>query len=217
VLEPVHIRRSLRGGFTEKDIPDAVVDDIVEAGLLAPSSKNAQPWRIHVVRDPAVTAALADAVQHAKGVDDYVPCDPLTGEPRPDWPSTVIESATVLRGAPLALFIENRGEFSQGRNTLIRIAEPDVLADAMIGYTFECIGLGAAILAMWLTAIDHGYGGVFMGDVLIAETAIREALGMNGDLAGVLCLGETILSPHRARVRHDDRVVRHDRAPIRRA
>lgn len=161
-----------------------IVDDIVEAGLLAPSSKNAQPWRIHVVRDQAVTGALADAVQQGKGSDDYVPCDPLTGESRPDWPSTVIESASILRGAPLALFVENRGEFSQGRGTLIRIADQDVLADAMIGYTFECIGLGAAILAMWLTAIDYGYGGVFMGDVLIAESAIREALGMSGDLAG---------------------------------
>ena len=213
VLDTIASRRSLRGGFTTTPVAPQVVDEIVEAGRLAPSSKNAQPWRIHVVTDRELTARLARAVRQAKGVEDYVPCDPATGEPRPDWPSTVVESAFVLESAPLCLFIENRGEFSTGRGTLAALEDPEIRADALIGYSFECIGLGAAIQSMWLIAVHHGLGGAFMGDVLIAEDAIRAALSMSGDLAGVLCLGQTVAPARRPRTLHPDRVVRHDADP----
>ncbi|MDQ8043078.1 MAG: nitroreductase family protein [Solirubrobacteraceae bacterium] len=187
MIETILGRRSVREAFAERAVPEEVVRSIVSCGLAAPSSKNAQPWRLHVVTDRAILGHLARTVEQAKNAARYVPLDPATGEPR-RWTSTVAESAHVLGHVPLAIFIENRGEFSSGRTT-VAAATGDVLRSALVGYGFEMIGLGACIQTMWLAAEHHGLHGVFMGDPLIAEDEIRSTLGTDNDFAGVLCLG----------------------------
>jgi nitroreductase len=207
VLETILRRRSIRFGFDDRPVPEEAVQQIVSCALAAPSSKNAQPWRVHVVADRRTLSDLADAVQTAKDADRYVPIDPETGHARPDWPSTVAESAEVLRSVPLGLFVENRGAFSHGRRTVAR-AEDGIRENALVGYGFEMIGIGAAIQSMWIAAETLGLHGVFMGDVQIAETTIRERLGMAGDAVGVLALGYTSGSPTPKRLA-EDRVVHH--------
>ena len=202
-------RRSVREGFGGEPLPRSTIDQIVECGLVAPSSKNAQPWRIHVVTDRLTLATLADAVQHAKDADRYVPIDPATGRPRPNWPSSVTQSAAVLREVGLALFVENRGEFSDGRQNVASVRDDEVRKNALIGYGFEMIGLGASIQNMWLAASALGLAAVFMGDVVIAEETIRSTLGMRGDLAGVLAIARDGGEPVPKRLA-PDRVVRHD-------
>lgn len=207
-LSAIYARRSIRRGFDGRAIPTHLVEAIVHSGLTAPSSKNAQPWRLHVVRDPQTLCEIADAVQNAKDAATYVPVDPHTGLPRTDWPSTVAESAEVLRQAPLGLFIENRGEFSRGRATLASLAT-DRLAAALVGYTFEIVGIGAAIENMWIAAQALGIRGVFMGDIVIAEQHIVRRLDMRGDLVGVLALGYSDAPPWRERFFEPDRAVWH--------
>jgi nitroreductase len=200
-------RRSRREGFLAEPVPTAVIEQVVACGLAAPSSKNAQPWRIHVVTNRNALQAIAGDVDCGKGPDQYVPIDPATGENRPDWDSTVSESAQVLREVPLGLFVENGGRFSNGRHT-VATSRDDIREDALIGYGLEMVGLGAAIQNMWLAAESLGLSGVFMGDVLIAEDAIRERLGMRGDLVGVLALGFSGMKPYPKQMA-DDRVVHH--------
>ncbi len=211
MIDTILRRRSLRGDYDQRTVPRDVIDQIVGCGCAAPSSKNAQPWRIHVVTDRRVLGELADAVQTGKDADRYVPFDPVTGEPHPEWPSTVAESAEVLRSVPLGLFIENRGEFSHGRQRVAHTPD-DLREEALVGYGFEMIGIGAAIQSMWLAASELGLGGVFMGDVQIAEDAIRRRLRMRGDAVGVLALGYTTMAPHPKQL-EADRVVHHDPGP----
>jgi nitroreductase len=181
-------RRSTREGYLDRPVPDGTVEAVVRCGLAGPSSKNAQPWRLHVVRDRALLQELADTVAGAAGADTYVPEDPRTGRPREQFASTVSESADVLRQAPCAIFVENMGAFSDGRRNLADIPH-EHLPGALVGYTFEVIGLGAAIENMWLAARSLGLGVAFMGDILVAENAIKERLGVERDLVGVLVLG----------------------------
>lgn len=42
-------------------VPDALLEQVLEAGRLAPSAKNLQPWHFIVVRDPVRRAALGRA------------------------------------------------------------------------------------------------------------------------------------------------------------
>lgn len=181
-------RRSYRGPFVPQVPAPDIVDAVLAAGSAAPSSKNARPWRFHVVDDPQVLVELASAVRSADGIEDYVPADPLTGLPHERYTSTVVESADTLAAAPLAIFIENRGEFSVGRETLLA-APADHLRQALMGHGLEMLGIGGAVVSMWLAASDLGLAGVFMGDVLIAEDQISSRLGLEGDLIGVLVLG----------------------------
>lgn len=187
-------RRSIRERFSDRPVEPDVLARIVRCGLAAPSSKDARPWRLHVVSDRLVLAELARAVATSPAAGGYVPEDPRTGLPRADYHSTVAESAEVLRQVPAAVFIENRGVFSDGRAT-VAAADQAHLAGALVGYSLEIVGIGAAIQNMWLAASSAGVGAAFMGDVLVAEQEIRCALGIAGDLVGVLALGYSDEAP----------------------
>lgn len=189
----IQSRRSIRYGFAEREVPSDAIEQIVKSGLAAPSSKNAQPWHIHVVRERDDLCHLSDLVNRAKAAERFLPIDPRDGKPR-QWKSTVAESARILGSASLGLFIENTGEFSSGRAEILK-ANGNTQKSALIGYGFEMIGLGALVQNMWLTAHYYGLAGVFMGDVVAAEESIRRNLGMTGDLVGVLAVGYTIDQP----------------------
>jgi nitroreductase len=55
--ELINTRYSVRK-YTDQPVPDAAIMRILEAGRLAPSAANYQPWHFFVVRDPAVRKAL---------------------------------------------------------------------------------------------------------------------------------------------------------------
>ncbi len=50
VWEAIKNRRSIRK-FTRDDVPEKMIDQMLEAARLAPSASNRQPWRFLVVRD----------------------------------------------------------------------------------------------------------------------------------------------------------------------
>ena len=54
-------KREVRS-YAGRPIPDDVVTRILEAGRLAGSSRNAQPWRFFAIRDRATLDRLAEAV-----------------------------------------------------------------------------------------------------------------------------------------------------------
>jgi len=206
VLDVIQSRRSLREEFTDEYVPTEAIDEVILSGATAPSSKNAQPWRLHVLERGQALNEIANAVQFAKEIDKFVPEDPATGLPR-EWGSTVAESAQVLREVGVGIFIENTGEFSNGRNSLLN-SRCEATGSGLIGYGLEMIGLGAMIENMWLSAHALGLGGVFMGDILVAEEEIKQRLRFSGDLVGVLALGYTAMQP-RPKILKPDSVVYH--------
>jgi nitroreductase len=195
-------RRSVRESFDGRPISEDDLREIVRAGLAAPSSKNARPWRFHIVSDQPLLGEIADAAVTAPGADTYVPRDPSTGLPRPNWPSSVAESAQVLRDASTGIFVENRGAFSSGRRILAS-APADRLLGSLVGYTFEILGIGAAIENMWLAANSLGVQASFMGDLVIAESLIADRLDIELDLVGVLALGYSDAPVSKNRVSYD--------------
>lgn len=208
MIATIRGRRSIREGFTGAPVPEEVIEEILHSGLCAPSSKNAQPWRLHVVTADATLREIADCVEHSKGAERYVPIDPLTGEPRPGLVSTVVESAEVLRQVSLGIFVESVWSFSGGREALAAAGDSE-RRGALVGFALDMLGIGALLQSMWLAAESHGLRGVFMGDVMIAERSIASLLGLEGDLLGVLALGYApngVAAPRRI---SQGRVVRH--------
>jgi len=187
VLDVIQTRRSIREGFIDKPVPNDVISEIIQSGLTAPSSKNAQPWRVHVVHRGEMLDDIADYVQSAKDANRYAPIDPATGEMR-QWPSTVAKSAQTLREVGVGLFVENTAPFSGGKSYFSKHLRQNegVLLD---GYALEMMSLGAMVQNMWLSAHAQGLCGVFMGDVMVAEDDISKRLEFDGDLTGVLALG----------------------------
>ncbi|WP_457099652.1 nitroreductase family protein [Microbacterium sp. P5_E9] len=213
VIETILARRSVREGFAPRAIDRDDLEKILACGLAAPSSKNARPWRFHVIESAALRNMIADAATRAIGIDEYVPHDPRTGRPQEHWSSTVLESAEVLRVAPTAIAIENRGVFSGGRRTLAA-ASHQALVASLTAYGLETMGIGTALENIWIAASALGVGAAFLGDLAIAEESARELLGLEGDLMGIVALGYATPPPYPRReppkqTQVDDPVVWH--------
>jgi nitroreductase len=67
VKQAIATRRSIRKFDPDRRVGDQDLATIVEAGRLAPSWKNDQPWRFVVVRSPETLNALADCLPEGNG------------------------------------------------------------------------------------------------------------------------------------------------------
>jgi len=59
--EVVKRRRSVRRFQSDSEVGDNVVRRLVEAGSMAPSPGNSQPWRFIIIRDRRLLQRLAEA------------------------------------------------------------------------------------------------------------------------------------------------------------
>jgi nitroreductase len=86
VFEAIRIRRSIRK-FRPKPIPDEKLEMILEAGRLAPSAGNRQPWRFVVVKDPERKRTLAKAADNQTFIADAGVIIVALGDPEasPRW------------------------------------------------------------------------------------------------------------------------------------
>ncbi|MDR0417440.1 MAG: nitroreductase family protein [Propionibacteriaceae bacterium] len=187
VVTAVKRRRTVRAGFRAVAADAETIRQVIEAGLLAPSAKNSQPWRLHVVSDQSLLERLAALVRAGGQLDEYVPHDPRTGKPH-SYKSTVEGSAAILESVSFAVLVENVGPFSGGPE-VIRAASPEALASSLFGYGEEWFGIGACVQNMWLTAVSLGLAAAFLADVAIAEAEWRAVLGFEGELVGALAVG----------------------------
>ena len=63
-LEAIHTRRSIRK-YTDQPIAPQVLEQILAAGMMAPSAKNEQAWQFVVVQNRATLAALSKVSPYA--------------------------------------------------------------------------------------------------------------------------------------------------------
>lgn len=65
VLEVIHNRKSVRN-YTDQAVSRKQLEDLVRAGMAAPSARNLQPWVFVIVRDRGVLNSLSDSLPYAK-------------------------------------------------------------------------------------------------------------------------------------------------------
>lgn len=90
LFEAITTRRSIRS-FIERDVPDAMIDRLLGAAMLAPSAGNQQPWRFIVVRDRGKLDQIPSFHPYCKMITQVsvaiVVCGDPTGKKWPDyWP-----------------------------------------------------------------------------------------------------------------------------------
>lgn len=67
LIELMLKRRSVRK-YSEEDIPEDKLEKIIQAGLLAPTSRNLKPWEFYVVRDRDTLKKLSVAKGSGAGM-----------------------------------------------------------------------------------------------------------------------------------------------------
>lgn len=60
LLELAKARRTIRGFKKDQDVPEELVEKILEVARFAPSGGNSQPWEFIVVRDPVMRERIAE-------------------------------------------------------------------------------------------------------------------------------------------------------------
>ncbi len=71
-MKQIETRRSIRK-FTDQPIDKKTIDQLIEAALRAPSSRDFRPWRFIVVNDRALLTQLADAKPHGAAFLKHAP------------------------------------------------------------------------------------------------------------------------------------------------
>ncbi|MGQ9523984.1 MAG: nitroreductase family protein [Armatimonadota bacterium] len=66
-LEAIKTRRSIRV-YADKPVPRELVEQVVDAGRLAATARNEQPWEFVVVTDAATRKAIADLTTYGKHI-----------------------------------------------------------------------------------------------------------------------------------------------------
>ena len=69
VLEAIKKRQSIRS-YQDKEIPEEIINDILEACRLAPSASNRQSWKFIVVKDKQLKKKLVPACRNQKFVGE---------------------------------------------------------------------------------------------------------------------------------------------------
>lgn len=69
VWEAIKIRRSVRK-FAPDDVPEEMIEQMIEAARLAPSASNRQPWRFLVVRDQKLRKELREICLQQRFIEE---------------------------------------------------------------------------------------------------------------------------------------------------
>ena len=72
-------QRAIRN-FTDEDVPDALVNQVLTAAIHGPSGSNTQPWHFIVIREPRVKQAISEVYEAARA--DTAATRPSAGGPR---------------------------------------------------------------------------------------------------------------------------------------
>lgn len=151
--EAIYERHSTRS-YAAKQVPGPAIRKVLEAGSLAPSAKNCQPWRFSVLTD-----------------EQKFFCSDLMArsEENAAVKSTVLQSAKIIRSAPVAIAVFTPKERTSGKSIFL--------------------SLGACLENMSLTATDLGLGSLIVCDTQSAQRELETYLRSDDELVAIFLLG----------------------------
>ena len=174
MLNAILERRSIRR-FQATPVSVEMINTILQAGTLAPSSKNRQPWKFIVVSGQAKETklqAMADGLAREKDNALLPSSQQHLGGAR--------YSLEIMRQAPVTIWIVNMLglTLTQPLNFEERVYE-----------SCNIQSIGAAIENMSLAAVALGLGSLWIGDIFFAYPELTRWLNSPGTLQAALAIG----------------------------
>lgn len=163
IYELIKQRRSIRAYVPDKDVPQEILDRVLEAGMWAASGKNLQNWKFYVLR--------------GEKRDEYLK------HSQKSWLS--IKDTLEKRLKPSLYKFTERFFFTMGDAPVVIIAFAEIN-----GLDHPQTQVGNVYLAvenMVLAAQSEGLGTCIMGSPLEVEADIRSFLGVNREDLKLVC------------------------------
>ncbi len=187
MIQAILNRRSIRK-YKSKDVSHHIIEEILQAGMLAPSSKNRQPWKFIVVTGSAKTSileAMGKGLEREK-VHPFLPKSAM-------HLSDAWHTLDVMKEAPVLIFIVN---------TLGADINKSLTSDERISEICNAQSIGAAVENMSLAAVERGLGSLWICNTFFAHRELCEWLDTDGELYAVLAVGyakeEPLARPRKA-------------------
>ncbi len=174
LIDAIKARRSIRK-FRDEPVPDEILDELLEAGRLAPSGSNLQPWRFVIVKSEEAKKSLEGVTPYRFAVRApvvLVCCADLTASGTRDKRVTeLLES-----GAFTDVVMDDPNSGKYGKS----------LSDSISVKCYLSLNVAIAIEHIALRATDLGLGSCWIGR--FDQDKTKEILGLGDDLFVVLLL-----------------------------
>jgi len=174
IIDAISNRRSIRK-FTDKDIDDDIIKNIIKSGTDAPSPKNTQPWKFIVIKEKSkqeLIKIMKEGIENIK-----LNFGALIDEK--NFLSSAEETFKIINEAPVIIFVINTGNKQYQRQTYVR----KYVEMANIQ------SIGAAVENMLLASLEYGIGGLWMSDIYYTINEIGEWLQTDKQIVAAVALG----------------------------
>lgn len=153
-INSIYARRSIRN-FKEKDVSVELINQIIDAGRVAPSAKNRQPWKYIVFgnehKKELLNVMEAGLQREEKGITDL----PKSRQGIPDAKNTL----RIMQEAPIIIIVLN----TNAKSPFLSVDN-----DERISEICDSLSIGASIENMILAAEEQGLGTLWIANTCFA-------------------------------------------------
>ena len=181
-MNAIYGRRSIRK-YKDKPVDKQLIADILDAGRVAPSAKNRQPWKYIVFFGQSKEEMLDKMEAGINREENISPSLPNSSSGIPDARNTL----KIMREAPVIILVLN----TNGKSPF----EP-VSADGRITEICDTLSIGASIQNILLTATELGLGTLWIANTCFAYRELTEYLDTDNQLIGAIAVGYSDESPN---------------------
>lgn len=174
-MDSIEKRRSIRK-YKPDPIEKPVIEEIIRAGILAPSAKNRQPWK-YIVYTKRTKEQLLDAME--KGLAREKSGKALLPESAFGL-SDAFHTLQIMREAPVVIIILNEN----GRSPY-----EEIDTDKRVSEICDSLSIGASVENMLLRATEMGFGTLWIANTCFAYDEMVEYIGTESQLVGAVALG----------------------------
>lgn len=211
IMDAIKNRRSIRK-YQDKALTREEIEAVIDAGILAPSSKNRQPWKFYILADglacngraAGMETALGAAKKHMlaafkRGLERERAGQNVLLPNNSQHIAAAEYSLKIMEEAPVTIFVVNTLGYSLFEN---------LTPEERIAEICNVQSVAAAIENMSLAASQMGLGSLWICDIFFAHQELASWLQADGQLLAALTLGYPAESPGpRPRRKKEDSVV----------
>ena len=196
MLEVIYSRRSIRK-YTSEPVSRSIIEKIIDAGRVAPSAKNRQPWK-YLVYSGEAKVRLLSIMKKGIEMEEINPRLPLSVNGIPDAKNTL----QIMENAPVVIVVLN----TNGKSPFVQLDADDRFTEMN-----DLLSIGASIENMLLKAEELNIGTLWIGNTCFAYQELMEYIGSTAELVGAIALGYKAETPAmRPRKKIEDIIVYFD-------
>lgn len=190
-MDSIRERRSIRK-FQKQPLDRNTTDKIVQAGILAPSAKNRQPWKFLIYSENSKNKLLDEMEKGLLRERDIHALLPDSKNGLAD----AFHTLKIMREAPTLIIVLNTNCVSPFET---------VDAEQRVTEICDSLSIGAAIENMLLRATELGIGSLWIANTFFAYPELVKYIGTAHQLVGAIALGVADEAPAaRPRKQFDD-------------